>query len=335
MKLIIQIPCLNEEETLPFTLADLPRSIPGVDEIEVLVIDDGSTDRTVPVALEYGVHQIVRHTSRRGLAAAFRSGLDAALAAGADIIVNTDGDNQYSGHDIPRLIQPILHGMADVVVGDRRVTTIEHFSPTKKFLQVFGSSVVRTLSQTEVADTTSGFRAFSREAALRLNIVSEFTYTLETIIQCGHRKLAVTHVPIRTNRKLRESRLFKGIWSYVTKSMVTLVRIYTNYRPLKVFALVGITLVLGAFLLGVRYLLLRAGGSGEGHVQSLLLATAIGVVGVQTIIFGLVADLMAANRRLMEETLYRVRKLEYGGPRPIGTNPTYLAQWEEATTRSD
>ncbi|MFZ5815420.1 MAG: glycosyltransferase family 2 protein [Bacillota bacterium] len=329
MKLIIQIPCLNEEETLPYTLADLPRSIPGVDEIEILVIDDGSTDRTVPVAMEYGVQHIVRHAARRGLAAAFRTGLDAALAEGADIIVNTDGDNQYSGHDIPRLIQPILDGTADVVIGDRRVTTIDHFSPTKKFLQVLGSSVVRLLSHTDVADTTSGFRAFSREAALRLNIVSEFTYTLETIIQCGHRKLAVTHVPIRTNRKLRESRLFKGIWNYVSKSVVTLIRVYTNYRPLKVFTLIGLTLVLGAVALGVRYLLLLAGGSGQGHVQSLLLATAMGVVGVQTIIFGLLADLMAAHRRLMEETLYRVRKLEYGGPR---SRP---AHWKESSTRSD
>lgn len=312
MKLVVQIPCLNEEQTLPITLADIPRSIPGIDEIEFLIVDDGSTDRTVEIAHECGVHHVVRHAGRRGLASAFRSGIDKALAVGADIIVNTDGDNQYAGEDIPKLIQPILEGHADIVIGDRKVAGIAHFSPLKKFLQKFGSAVVRSLSRTNVADTTSGFRAYSRDAALRLNIVSEFTYTLETIIQSGHRQMAVTHVPIRTNGKLRESRLFAGMWSYIRKSVVTMARIYIMYRPLRVFMTVGVTLLLIALMLGLRFLYIYVAGDGEGHIQSLILTAILTFTGVQCIVFGWVADLIANNRKLLEETLYRVRNLEYG-----------------------
>lgn len=312
MKVIVQIPCLNEEETLPVTLADIPRQIPGVDEVEVLIIDDGSTDGTVAVAIEHGVEHIVRHSERKGLAQAFRSGLDACLRLGADIIVNTDGDNQYAGADIVKLVQPILEGRADVVIGNRRTEIIPHFSRIKKTLQKLGSWVVRQLSRTDVPDTTSGFRALSREAALRLNVVSEFTYTLETIIQAGHRKLTVRDVPIRTNEKLRESRLFNGIWKYVRRSMLTILRIYTMYRPLRVFMFIGALFLLGAALLGGRFLVFYFRDEGQGHIQSLVLTAILALAGVQFCVFGLVADLIGNNRKLLEEVLYRVRKLEYG-----------------------
>src|SRR5690242_2736369 len=244
MKLIIQIPCLDEEKTLPITLRDLPREVDGFDAVEWLIIDDGSTDRTIEVAREHGVDHIVRLTNNKGLASGFQAGLDAALKLGADVIVNTDADNQYYGPDIPKLVAPIVAGEADMVVGDREVMTIDHFSPAKKSLQRLGSWVVRQASQTSVPDTTSGFRAYNREAALALQVVSKFTYTLETIIQAGKMTVAVDHVPIRTNEKTRESRLFKSMWQYVRRNMVSIFRIYSMYEPLRVFmtlaAIIGV-----------------------------------------------------------------------------------------------
>ncbi|PKM82252.1 MAG: glycosyl transferase [Firmicutes bacterium HGW-Firmicutes-14] len=310
MKLIVQIPCLNEEKTLPLTVRDIPRSISGIDKVEILIIDDGSTDRTVEIARKCGVDHIIRITKTKGLANGFKVGIDACLRLDADIIVNTDGDNQYKGQDIPKLIQPILNRQAEMVIGDRQIDTIEHFSDTKKFLQKFGSWVVRLASATDVPDTTSGFRAYSREAATKINVLSEFTYTLETIIQAGQKNIVVSHVPIGTNEKLRDSRLFKGIREYVSRSIITIIRIYTMYRPLKVFMRLG-TLLFGlGFLLGLRYLYYFLTGTGQGHIQSLILTAALLMMGFQTWIFGLLADLISANRKLNEETLYRVRKLE-------------------------
>ena len=310
MKLIVQIPCFNEEQTLPQTLADLPGEISGIDVIEVLVIDDGSTDATVRIARELGVDHVVRFPANRGLASAFKAGLDAALHLGADIIVNTDGDNQYCGQDIPALVKPILDGEADLVVGDRRTDTIPHFGVVKKKLQKLGSAVVRRFSRTTVADTTSGFRAFSREAALRLNLVSEFTYTLETIIQAGHNRMAVQSVPVRTNPKTRPSRLFRGIGQYVRRSVGTILRIFMMYRPLAVFLWIGGLVFAGGFALGVRFLYYYFTVSGAGHVQSLVLAAALLMIGVQVVIMGLLADLIGANRKLVEDVLVRVKRLE-------------------------
>lgn len=320
MKLIIQIPCLNEEHTLPRTLADLPSSIPGIDEIEVLVIDDGSTDRTVEVARSLGVAHFVRFPRNRGLAAAFKAGLDASLRHGADVIVNTDGDNQYRGEDIPRLVAPILEGRADMVVGDRRVDSVAHFSPLKRRLQKLGSRVVRFFSRTGVTDTTSGFRAFSREAALRLNLVSEFTYTLETIIQAGHQRFAVADVPIRTNGKLRESRLFRSVSQYIRRSGVTILRIFMMYRPLQVFLMLGGATFAAGFGLGLRFLWFYWQGQGGGKVQSLVLAAALLVMGTVLGVMGLLADLIGANRKLLEDVLVRVKRLEAGaGAPPVET----------------
>jgi glycosyltransferase involved in cell wall biosynthesis len=310
MKLIIQIPCLNEENTLPVTLLDIPREIPGVDTIEILIIDDGSTDRTVEVARRLGVDHIISFSENRGLAEAFKAGIDASLQLGADIIVNTDADNQYNGQDIPKLIQPILNGEADLVIGDRQTDTIPHFSRSKKILQKFGSWVVRQASKTDIPDTTSGFRAYSKEAVLRLNIVSEFTYTLETIIQAGRKKIATTHVPIRTNEMLRESRLFKGIFNYIKRSANTIIRIYTMYRPLKVFLTTGFIMLLLGLGINVRYLVYFFMGEGSGHIQSLILGATLMIIGFQMGMIGLIADLIANNRKLIEETLYKVKKLE-------------------------
>lgn len=320
MKLIIQIPCLNEESTLPITIRDIPRKINGVDKVELLIIDDGSTDRTVEVAKKLGIDHIVKLSKNKGLAEAFKAGIDASLKLGADIIVNTDADNQYKGSDIPKLISPILNGDYDMIVGDRKTDSIPHFSRIKKFFQKFGSSVVRKLSQTEVPDTTSGFRAYSRDAALRLNIVSEFTYTLETIIQAGHKKLAVGHVEIGTNGKLRESRLFKGITNYMRRSAKTIVRIYTMYRPMKVFVLSGFISVFIGLLIGLRFLYFYLSGTGNGHIQSLILAAVLLIVGFQLGIMGLIADLISNNRKLIEETLYRVKKIELYHPVVMDNN---------------
>ena len=310
MKLIVQIPCYNEEGTLRQTLADIPRAIEGVDEVEVLIIDDGSTDRTVPLALQLGVDHIIQHRNNKGLARAFRSGLEACLALGADIIVNTDGDNQYAGWHIPRLIRPILAGEADIVIGDRQTQKIPYFSPLKKQLQKLGSAAVRLLSGTDVPDTVSGFRALSREAAMQINIVSPFSYTIEMLIQAGRKQMAVTAVPIDTNLPTRGSRLFKSIPNFVQRSGSTMVRMYSMYQPLKTFLLIGMTVSAVGLLPILRFLYFYANGEGQGHVQSLVLGGTFLVIGLTTFLIGLVADLIGFNRQLIEMTLEKVRCLE-------------------------
>ena len=309
VKLIIQIPCYNEENTLPVTLAELPRALPGVDEIEYLVIDDGSTDRTAEVARQLGVQHIVRQKRNRGLAAAFQAGLEAALAAGADLIVNTDADNQYFGPDIAVLVQPILDGRADIVVGDRGVADSEHFSALKRVLQRLGSWVVERAAGIPIPDATSGFRAFTREAALRLTVLSEYTYTLETLIQAGARGMNVIFVPVRTNPQTRQSRLMRSLPSFLVLQAVTVLRFYTMYRPLRVFMTTGAALIGVALLLGARFLAFYAAGRGAGHVQSLILAAIFVIVGFQVGLIGLIADLVSQNRKMMEETLYRARRM--------------------------
>jgi len=313
MKLIVQIPCLNEEATLAETLAAIPRTIEGVDAVEVLVIDDGSTDRTSEVARAHGADHVVRFTRRKGLAAGFMAGLDACLRLGADVIVNTDADNQYPSHEIARLVAPILAGQADMVVGDRIVGEVAHFSWTKRRLQTLGSWVVRKVSGTDVPDATSGFRALTREAALRINIVSEFTYTLESIIQAGKKKLAITHLPI-VARETRPSRLFASTWEYVKRSGATVLRIYAMYEPFKVFILLGSALILGGVALGLRYAYFHWWlGQLTGHAQSAILGVLLLILGFQTLQWGIMADLIASNRKLLEDLLYRVRKMELGG----------------------
>jgi glycosyltransferase involved in cell wall biosynthesis len=312
MKLVVQIPALNEEATLPQTLRDIPRAIPGIDVVEVLVIDDGSSDRTAEVARAHGADHVVRFTRRKGLAYGFMAGLDAAVRLGADVIVNTDADNQYPGHEIPRLIEPILRGEADMVVGDRGVGEVAHFSWAKRRLQTVGSWVVRKVSGTSVPDTTSGFRALTREAALRINIVSEFTYTLESIIQAGKKKLAVTSRPIEA-RDTRPSRLFGSTWEYVKRSAATILRIYAMYEPLKVFVLLGSALFGAGVLLGLRYAWFWWQGEVRGHIQSAILSVLLLILGFQTLQWGVMADLVASNRKLLEDLLYRVRKAELGG----------------------
>ena len=310
MKLIVQIPCLNEEATLPQTVRDIPRNIEGIDEVEILVVDDGSTDRTVEVAKKLYVDHIVRFNKNKGLAHAFSSGLDASIKFGADIIVNTDADNQYKGEDIPKLIKPILEHKADIVVGDRQVNSIEHFSFTKKILQRVGSWVVRQFSGTNIKDTTSGFRAYSKDAALRLNIVSGYTYTLESIIQAGKKQMKIVHVPVRTNKPLRESRLFKSIPAYIQKSIVTIIRMYTMFQPLRVFFSIGAILFTLGSLGILRFLYYFFTSGGSGHIQSLVISGTLITLGFMIIMIGLVADIISFNRRLIEDTLYRVRKIE-------------------------
>ncbi len=309
MKLIVQVPCLNEEASLPETLRAIPRSITGIDCVEVLIIDDGSTDRTIEVARAHGADHVVRFTRRKGLAAAFMAGLDASLRLGADVIVNTDADNQYPGHEIPRLVAPILAGQADMVVGDRGVAEVRHFSPTKRFLQQLGSWVVRKVSGTRVADATSGFRAFTRDAALRINIVSEFTYTLESIIQAGKKKLAIAHLPIEAH-ETRPSRLFGSTWEYLKRSGATIVRIYAMYEPFRVFVVLGSLLLAGGTVLGLRYAYFWWIGEIRGHLQSAILSVLLLILGFVTMQWGLMADLIASNRKLIEDLLYRVRKQE-------------------------
>lgn len=310
MKLIIQIPCYNEVESLPGTLADLPKSIPGIDQIEILIIDDGSSDGTSDIAISQGVDHMVRHKRNQGLARAFRDGLDACLLHGADIIVNTDADNQYYAADIPKLIAPILEGKADIVIGDRQTASNPYFSQVKRLLQRIGSAVVRKLAGIDVPDTVSGFRAFSREAAIRLNIVSNFSYTIETVIQAGKRNLLVVSVPIRTNPAERPSRLFHNIPHFIQNSLSTMVRMYAMYKPLRVFFYIGTVLTtIGLIPIG-RFLVYYIQGSGDGHIQSLLLGSTLVLLGVLSWLFGLVADLISFNRQLLEMTLERVRRLE-------------------------
>lgn len=310
MKLIVQIPCLNEEKTLPITVSDIPRQVEGIDEVEILVIDDGSTDRTVEAAQEAGVDHIVRFPKRKGLAKAFMAGIDACLRLGADIIVNTDADNQYEGSDIPKLIQPILEGKAEMVIGDRQVDTISHFSPMKKRLQKIGSWVVRQVSHTQVSDTTSGFRAYSREAALNINVLSWFSYTLETIIQAGSKDIAIENVTVGVNEQLRESRLSSSTGAYLRGSIPTIVRIYTMYQPLKVFFYIGAMMFFSGFFIGLRFLYFYFTAGGTGHIQSLILSSMLLIVGFQIVMIGLVADVISANRKLIEDVLLRAKKLE-------------------------
>lgn len=309
-KLIIQIPCYNEEETLGITLNALPRSIPGVSDIEWLIINDGSSDRTVEVARSCGVDHIVTHNYNQGLAKAFMTGLEASLLAGADIIVNTDADNQYCADDIPKLIEPILAGRAEIVIGSRPISKIKHFSPIKKFLQKLGSWAVRVASNTDIPDAPSGFRAMSREAAIQLNVFNEYTYTLETIIQAGQRGIKITSVPIRTNKYLRPSRLVKSIPIYVQRSLFTILRIFMTYKPLRFFTILGSIPFSIGFFLGVRWLLLFLSGTARTHVPSLILTAILILIGVQLWILGLVADVMAVNRKMLEEIQLRIRKQE-------------------------
>lgn len=310
MKLIVQIPCFNEARTLPDTVADIPRTIAGVDQVEILIVDDGSTDDTVRVARELGVDHIVRHKTNKGLAQAFCSGIDACLRHGADIIVNTDGDNQYCGHCIPQLIQPILDGTADVVVGDRQTRQSPHFSTGKKALQALGSYVVRRLSRTDVPDAVSGFRAISREAAMHLNIVSPFSYTIEMLIQAGNHQMAMTSVPIETNPPTRHSRLARSIPRFIAHSLTTMMRIYTMYHPLRMFFYLGVGLsVIGALPI-IRFLYFYFIGQGSGHIQSLVLGGVLLVMGFITFVFAMIADLINFNRRLIETTLRKVRTME-------------------------
>jgi glycosyltransferase involved in cell wall biosynthesis len=311
MKLIIQIPCYNEERTLPQTLEDLPHSLPGIDEIEVLVIDDGSTDGTVQVARQAGVDHVVRLGRNRGLARAFLAGLEKSLRLNADIIVNTDGDNQYRGVDVARLLAPIMAGTADLVIGDRGVATAEHFSHLKRRLQRLGSWVVQQAAGVRVPDATSGFRALNREAALRMLVLSEYSYTLETLIQAGVRQMAVTYVPVGTNPKTRPSRLMRNLPEYLAHSSITILRTYALYRPLRVFLAIGALMIAGGLVLGIRFLYLFATRPGPtGSVQSLILAAILLILGFQVCLIGLIADLVGFNRKIMEETLYRVRLLE-------------------------
>ena len=310
MKLIIQIPCLNEEEALPVTLADLPRELPGFDTVEWLVIDDGSTDRTVEVARENGVDHIVRLTNNKGLANGFQAGLDAALKLGADVIVNTDADNQYYGPDIAKLVEPIVAGNADMVVGDREVMTIDHFSPAKKSLQRLGSWVVRQASQTSVPDTTSGFRAYNREAALAMQVVSKFTYTLETIIQAGKMTVAIDHVPVRTNPKMRESRLFPSMWTYIRRNGVSIFRIYAMYEPLRVFMAAAAVIGLLAAIVWGRFFYFWAQGDGSGHVQSLILGAVLFNAAMLLAALGVLGDLLSSQRITLQRIFERVRRVE-------------------------
>lgn len=310
MKLIIQIPCYNEAETLPETLFDLPRSIPGISVIEYLVIDDGSHDDTSGVAKRFGVHHIVRHRTNRGLAAAFQTGIDTALAAGADIIVNTDADNQYVGADIEKLVMPVLNGEADIVIGDRQVRDNQHFGRFKRRLQVFGSYVVKRFSRTDITDAVSGFRAISRSAAQSITIVSSFSYTTEMLIQAGRKRMAVVSVPIRTNTVERPSRLFKSIPQFIMNTGVTILRAYAMYNPLRIFIIFGSLAALAGLLPTIRFLYFYAQGMGSGHVQSLVIGGSLLTLGGIAVMLGMVADLVGRNRQLLESTLERLRKIE-------------------------
>lgn len=311
MKLIIQIPCFNEAETLPATLACLPRELPGIDQVEVLVVDDGSQDGTAEVAWQHGADHVVRLTRHSGLAMGFALGLDACLRYGADLIVNTDADNQYQAEDIQRLIAPILSGKADLVVGDRGVGTLEAFSPFKRFLQRAGSWVIGRAAGLHTPDATSGFRALNRETALRTLVLSDYSYTLETLIQAGARRMAVAYVPVRTNPQTRPSRLMRSIPHYLQNSAITILRAYTMYRPLRVFSMLGLLLILIGLVPGLRFVYFYIVNQGAaGHIQSLILAAILIILGFQVMLIGLLADLIGFNRKMLEEVLYRLRRIE-------------------------
>jgi len=312
-KLIVQIPCFNEASTLPAALAALPRQIPGIDRIEILIIDDGSKDGTAEVARAAGVHHIVHFPRNLGLAAAFTAGLEESLRQGADIIVNTDADNQYEAKDIPSLIEPLLARRADIVVGNRQVASLPHFSPLKRRLQVFGSWVIGWASGLDTPDATSGFRAMTRDAALRTFVLSEYSYTLETLIQAGAGRMTVEYVPIGVNPQTRPSRLMRSIPDYIRKSTATILRAYTMYRPLRVFSVLGATLIVLGTIPGIRFLYLYSVGQRVGHIQSLILAAILIIVGFQVLLIAPLADLLSCNRKLLEEVIYRVRRLEVTG----------------------
>ncbi|HET8566710.1 MAG TPA: glycosyltransferase family 2 protein [Solirubrobacterales bacterium] len=326
MKLIIQIPCLNEEQTLPQTIADLPREIPGIDEIELLVIDDGSSDRTVEVARECGVRHVVRLTNNRGLAAGFQAGLDASLKLGADVVVNTDADNQYRGADVAKLVAPIVAGEADMVVGDRDVAAIEHFSGAKKRLQRLGSWVVRRVSGTAITDATSGFRAYNREAALQLLVVDNFTYTLESLIQAGKMLVAVDEVTIGTNPQTRESRLFDSTGAYVRRNALAILRIYTRYEPLRVFASAALVVLVLAFAAWMPFLIdWIFNGDSTGHIQSLILGAVLFIASIQLFALGVIGDLLAGQRVMTQRTFERVRRVELA----LGVEPSHYEPGSE------
>ena len=331
MKLIVQIPCFNEAEQLPATLQDLPREVPGIDKVEWLIIDDGSTDATVEVARRHGVDHIVRLTNHKGLAEAFQAGLDACLKLGADVIVNTDADNQYRGADVTRLVEPILAGQADLVIGDRNIETIAHFSRSKKRLQRLGSSVVRSVSHTTVPDVTSGFRAYNREAALQVQVVSKFTYTIETIIQAGKMLVSVDHVPVGTNPQVRASRLFSSTWSYVRRNAVAIFRIYTMYEPLRVFLVAAAVAAAIGSVIWIRFLYYFFSEGGRGHVQSLILGATMLVIAVQLAALAVMADVLAAIRVLLQRTLERVRRVEL----ELGVTPSHYEPGESPMSARD
>src|SRR3954469_4123490 len=325
MKLIIQIPCLNEEDQLPATLGDLPRAVPGFDTVEWLIIDDGSTDRTIEVARRHGVDHVVRLTNNKGLAAAFQAGIDACLKLGADVIVNTDADNQYYAADIPKLVAPILAGNADLVVGDRVIDNVEHFSPLKKRLQHFGSAVVRRASGTDVPDTTSGFRAYNREAALQVTVVSKYTYTLESIIQAGKMLVAVDHTPIRARKVDRPSRLFgHSMWGYVRRHALAICGMYSMCEPLRVFMTAALVVGLAAAPIWVRYLIYVIDGSGRGHIQSVIVGAVLLIAAVQLAALGVMGDILAGMRTLQQRTLERVRRMEL----QLGVGPSHYEEGE-------
>lgn len=311
MKLIIQIPCYNEAETLTVALNDLPKQIDGIDEIEYLIIDDGSKDHTSEVARHWGVQHIVRFKQNRGLAKGFAAGIDACLMLGADIIVNTDADNQYVGEDIEKLIRPILDGEADIVIGARPIDQTEHFSFTKKKLQHLGSWVVRKASRSDIPDAPSGFRAYSKEAAMRLNVVNDYTYTLETIVQAGRERIPMTSVPIRTNAELRPSRLFHSMWGYVKRSILTILRAYMMYKPLTFFLAISLIPSICGIIFIIRFLCYYAIGQGQGHTQSLILACTLLIVGFLTIVIALLADMLSANRKILQDIQYHMKRQEY------------------------
>lgn len=311
MKLIIQIPCYNEAETLSIALNDLPTHIDGIDKIEYLIINDGSHDNTVEVAKNWGVHYVVNFRKNRGLAKGFMAGLDACLRNGADIIVNTDADNQYNGDDIEKLVRPIIEGKTDIVIGARPIDQTEHFSPLKKKLQHLGSWVVRKASKTDIPDAPSGFRAYSREAAMRLNVTNEYTYTLETIVQAGRERIPMESVPIRTNAELRPSRLFSSMFGYVKKSMLTIIRAYAAYKPLAFFTFIGSIPFSIGLLIGIRFLVFMAMGQSGGHIQSLILSSTLLTLGFMTFVVGFLSDILSSIRKILEDVQYHVRKIDY------------------------